>query len=254
MAGGPQPLERKQRLALVQEIADRALVVYQKNVRAIGLYGSTARGTDGPFSDIELFCVLDTTGEKYIHEWTHGSWKAEVDVISEDVLLARASQVDERWPLTHGCYFDVQALYDPNNFFAILSHIASSQPEEKFFTAIRELMLFNLYEYMGKLRNAYYQENKAYLPEVACNIAKCGALLVGLAHQHCYTTASHMLEESLLLHQQPAGYDALCQLVMSGDLREPRRIVEICEAFWTGAEQWAVLHTITIEEPCKIPF
>ena len=254
MTGGPQSLERKQRLVLAQEIADRALAVYQKNVRAIGLYGSTARGTDGPFSDIELFCVLDTTGEKYIHEWLHGPWKAEVDVFSEDVLLAEASQVDERWSLTHGCYFYVQAFYDPSNFFAKLSHIASSQPEEKFFTAIRDLIVFVLYEYIGKLRNAYYQKNKAYLPEVACNIAKYGALLIGLAHQHCYTTASHMLEESLLLHQQPAGYDALCQLVMSGDLREPTHIVEACEAFWTGVEQWTALHNIHIEEPCKIPF
>jgi len=111
-----------------------------------------------------------------------------------------------------------------------------------------------LYEHIGKLRNAHYQGNKAYPSEVACNIAKCGALLIGLAHQHCYTTASHMLEESLLLHQQPAGYDALCQLVMIGDLREPRRVVEACETFWTGVEQWAVLHNITIEEPRKIPF
>ena len=63
-----------------------------------------------------------------------------------------------------------------------------------------------------------------------------------------------MLEESLLLHQQPTGYDALCQLVMRGDLREPKQIVEVCEAFWTGVEQWTVLHNIHIEEPCKIPF
>ena len=32
MTGGPQPIERTQRLALAQEIADRALAVYQKNL------------------------------------------------------------------------------------------------------------------------------------------------------------------------------------------------------------------------------
>ncbi len=254
MTGGPQPLEREQRLALAQEIADRALATYQKKVRAIGLYGSTARGTDGPYSDIELFCVLDTTGEKYIHEWSHGSWKAEVDVFSKDVLVAEASQVDEQWPLTHGCYFYVQPLHDPDNFFAKLSHLAYSQPEEKFLTAIRGLITFDLYEYIGKLRNANYQKNKAFLPELACSITKCGALLVGLAHQHCYSTASRMLEESLLLDRKPAGYDALCHLVMSGDLRETQRIVETCEAFWTGVEQWIMLYNIEIEEPHKIPF
>lgn len=51
MTGGPQPIKRTERMALVQEIADRLLAVYQECVHAIGLYGSTARDTDGPYSD-----------------------------------------------------------------------------------------------------------------------------------------------------------------------------------------------------------
>lgn len=254
MTGGPQPIARTERMALVQEIADKLLAVYQERVHAIGLYGSTARGTDGPFSDIEMFCVLDTSGEDYNYEWTHGPWKAEVDVISADVLLDKAAQVDERWPLTHGCYFYIHALYDLHNFFTNLRHTASSQPQEKFTVAIRGLIVDEIYEAVGKLRNAHYQGNSAYIPVISVEMAKYGAFLIGLAHQYCYTTGSRVLEEALTLADRPAGYDALCNLVMSGDLSDTQQVIQICEVFWPGVEQWAKEKGIEIEEERRIPF
>ena len=254
MTGGPQPMERAERMALVQEIADRLLTVYQDRVHAIGLYGSTARGTDGPFSDIEMFCVLNTIGENYSYEWTPGPWKAEVDVMSADILLNQAARVDSRWPLTHDCYSHIHALYDPLSFFAQLHQAVSSQPQEKFTAAIREMIVCAIYEVIGKLRSAQFAGNSAHTRIVVVELAKYGAYLIGLAHQKCYTTSSHMLEESLTMADRPAGYDALCNLVMSGDLRDPNQISQVCEVFWLGVEQWAAEKGIEIEEKRKIPF
>jgi kanamycin nucleotidyltransferase len=55
---GPQPMTHKARLALAYEIANQIHAHYGDTVLAIGLYGSLARGTDGPYSDIEMWCVL----------------------------------------------------------------------------------------------------------------------------------------------------------------------------------------------------
>ena len=59
MPGGPQPVEHEQRVKLAREIAGRALEVRGEHTLAIGLYGSTGRGTDGPYFDIEILCVLE---------------------------------------------------------------------------------------------------------------------------------------------------------------------------------------------------
>ncbi len=80
MPVGPRPMDHERRMALVEEIADRILAVHQERVRAIGVYGSLACGTDGPYSDIEMLCVLRTEGEEFVYEWTPGPWKAEVDI------------------------------------------------------------------------------------------------------------------------------------------------------------------------------
>lgn len=254
MPGGPQPLEREQRLHLAKEIAARAAEVREKDMLAIGLYGSTARGTDGPYSDIEILCVLGTPDEDYDHEWVHGPWKAEINFLSKNVLLAKAAEVDERWPLTHGAFCNVLAFHDPHNFFAILRDVVLSQPQEHFTSAIRGCIIFELYEMMGKLRNAQYSNNTAYFPAIALHMATNSAYIIGLANRYHYTTASHILAESLTLPHRPNGYDELCRLVMSGDLRDPQRINNLCEAFWSGVEQWAMEQEIEFEEAQKIPF
>jgi hypothetical protein len=43
------------------------------------------------------------------------AWKAEVDVYSEDVVLARASELEVDWPVIHGACTNVRARYDPTD-------------------------------------------------------------------------------------------------------------------------------------------
>ena len=55
MSGGPQPMDPTSRMTLVQEIADRVLSLPDQRVLAIGLYGSTARGLDGPTPTLKCY-------------------------------------------------------------------------------------------------------------------------------------------------------------------------------------------------------
>src|SRR5579863_3720244 len=197
MPGGPQPIEHEQRLNLAREIAARAVAVRGEHLLAIGVYGSTARCTDGPCSDLEILCVLNTHDEDYDYEWVHGPWKAEVNFLSKDILLAKAAEVDERWPLTHGAFCNVLALYDLHNVFTALRDVVLSQPQKSFTSAIRGCITFELYEMMGKLRNAQYSRNTAYFPTIALHMTTFGAYIIGLANRYHYTTGSRVHIESL---------------------------------------------------------
>ena len=48
----PQPFSHAERMARAEAIAAQFRAKFGKKVRAIGLYGSLARGSDGPHSDI----------------------------------------------------------------------------------------------------------------------------------------------------------------------------------------------------------
>jgi len=255
-------MDRSRRLDLARQIAAQIQGHYRDirdvivdDVLAIGVYGSLARGTDGPYSDIEMHCVVRGSGVDVCHEWSAGAWKAEVDVYSEDVVLEWASELDVDWPVTHGAYTNVWALYDPTGFFSRLRDAALSHPDEVFQRVIRDVIVGEIYERIGKIRNARATNNEACLPFLAVELAKCGACLLGLAHRHLYTTSTRMFEESLAsatsssaLPGRPEGYDILCRMVMAGDLADAARIADAADAFWSGVERWAGGRGIQIEQ------
>lgn len=69
---GPVEISRQERLEICYELANRLQEVYDKQIIAIGVYGSVSRGTDGPYSDIEMLCVLKNADEEvdFSYEWS----------------------------------------------------------------------------------------------------------------------------------------------------------------------------------------
>lgn len=236
------------------EIAERARDAQKSTLKAVGVYGSTARGQDGPYSDLEMLCVLGTPGEEFSYEWCYGPGKAEVNFYGEDVLLRKAAQVDGRWPLTHGAFLMVRPLIDPGGFFQQLRNVVRTRPREAFAAAIRATLVGELYELVGKLRNAMGAHKFASLPELALGMAKHGAFVIGLANQRCFSSGGRVLEEALDMPDRPAGFDELCRLAMSGQLSDPTVVAAACERFWAGLEAWAVAKGHTIVEPRRVPF
>ncbi|NEW09701.1 ANT(4')-I family aminoglycoside nucleotidyltransferase [Paenibacillus sp. SYP-B3998] len=252
---GPVNITRNERLQTCHEIASRLREVYRERILAIGVYGSVSRGTDGPFSDIEMFCVLNKSSESvdFSYEWSAGPWKAEVDVCSADILLNSASTVEGRWPLTHGPFFSQLSLYDPKGFFQKLKEAALAPTKEDFRHAINEVLVGEVYELIGKLRNVSLNGPHTYLPYLAMEFAQYGAMLVGLHNQRLFSTGSMVLPESLELPSRPEGFDNVVRMVMSGELAEPSKIVAACENYWNGLVNWAAEHDYVISTQ-RIPF
>ena len=239
MSGGPQPLQHQQRLELAHQIAEQIRQYYGERLLALGIFGSLARGLDGPYSDIEMFCVVQGEGVDEAFEWSNGPWKAEVDVYSQDTLLDYAAELDVGWSLTHSAGLHVLPVYDPQGFFPRLRQAILAHSDEEFRHAVAEMMVGEIYELVGKIRNAAWQRNHEALPFFAVELARDSACLVGLANHHLYTSAARMFAESLSLAQPPAGYQALCQMVMAGQLADPQRILAAVDALWAGMEAWA---------------
>jgi kanamycin nucleotidyltransferase len=233
-------------MARANEIAAKFQAKF--DVLAIGLYGSLARGADGPYSDIEMFCVLRGKKIDTSYEWSEGDWKAEVNVQSADVLLEWAAELDEFWPLTHGSCVNVLPLYDPGNFFERMKKPVHAHPAEAFDELIGGIIVGELYEFLGKIRNAQALGRTENLATLAVEMAQYGAYMLGLANRHLYTSSSTMLSESLALADQPTGYERLCKMVASGGLDDPAEIAEAADQFWKGIEAWAGAKSIPIHQ------
>lgn len=241
---GPQPFSHAERMSRARAIAETFQAHF--DVLAIGLYGSLARGTDGPFSDIEMYCVVRGEGIDEDYEWSEGDWKAEVNVQSPEVLTAWAAELDEFWPLTHGACVNILPLYDPTRFFESLKGYVFDHADEEYDDLIRGVIVGELYEFLGKIRNAAASGKTENLFALAVEMAQYGAYLIGLANRRLYTSSATMLSESRALADKPSGYDQLCELVTSGRLESPAQIARAADRFWEGIEAWAGEKSIPI--------
>jgi kanamycin nucleotidyltransferase len=253
-SSGPRPLARAERLVVVDSIVARLLAIHRDHVVAIGLYGSTGRGTDGTYSDIEMFCVIDQPGADRRYEWIHGDGKAEVELFGEDVIRGKAATVDEGWSVTHAEFAYPQRLRGDERFFNELRDLVFAHPDETFAEVECAIIVDELYEGIGKVRNAVATGDFVKLPSRACRIALMSALLLGLARRKIYTAAGLDLAESMRLARRPEGHDELCQMVMAGDLADSKRVVLALEHHWQGVVGWIDREGLDMSPRLNWPF
>lgn len=251
---GPQALPRTQRMTIAHEIAERVKERFHPQVVAIGLYGSLAREEDGPYSDIELFGVLRADQYEQRYEWCTAAWKAEVDLYGKQTLREQAARVDGRWPLTHSAFQAVLPLYDPEHFFAEIRTIAQASSEPLFREAIENLLVDDVFECIGKIRNAQALGIPTALPAIVLKLGQAVAMVVGLANRQCYTTGTRVISEAMALPDQPEGFRELGQVILTGDLRDGPRLGTACERLWQELNIWAEGHGYQIISPQQIPF
>lgn len=181
-------------------------------------------------------------------------FQPEVDLYGKQTLREQAARVDGRWPLTHSAFQTVLPLYDPEHFFAEIRTIAQASPEPLFRVAIENLLVDDVFECIGKIRNAQALGIPTALPALVLKLGHAVAMVVGLANQQCYTTGTRVILEALTLPDLPDGFRELGQVILTGDLRDGPRLGTVCERLWQGLNIWAEGHGYRIISPQKIPF
>jgi kanamycin nucleotidyltransferase len=251
---GPQRIDSNERRAVVEQIVSRLDSTFGDLVIAIGLYGSTARDAARDFSDIEMFCVLRNPGYDRRLEWVFGKGKAEIELFGEDVIRQRSAQLDEVWPVTHALFANPKRIKGEPAFFAELRRLVYDHAEAQFHDVIREIIVAELYEGLGKVRNSMLDRTYASLPSVTMRIAIMAELMVGLAHKQIYTAAALATAESMNLKPRPASHDELCTMVSRGELSNPNRISDVVERYWKSVVDWAAAEHIELAPVSNWPF
>ena len=108
---GPSSQNYNDRMTLVQQLSDRLQTLYRDNVVAIAVYGSVARQQDGPYSDIELLCVVAEPDMDVSFEWVYGVGKAEITVLGRNDARWEAKEVEIDWAISKGAFLDAQLIF-----------------------------------------------------------------------------------------------------------------------------------------------
>lgn len=236
---GPMTQTREARAQVLARIVADLQRTYGDAIIVIALYGSMARNEDLPFSDVELFCVVRDEEVDHSHEWVYGAGKAEVNILSDDAAQRDAALLDSDWAQWKGQFLHARCLFGDAAYLDELRNLVFAPPAAEFHQLLEEMIVGELYEWMGKLRNAQQVGNDAAIPPLAVHFVEHLAQILAIAHRHCYTTGSRTLADSLTLARRPAGYDELCGVVMRGALSDSAHVAAQIEACWHGVAAWA---------------
>lgn len=234
----PYNTSREEKWRFIEQIKDRLLAKHEDIIIAIGVYGSIGQHSDGAYSDIELHVVTKDGTSIAELEIVYPPFKLEIGVTERTKWLAKLRRVDDSWAIWYGAFVHIISLYDSEGFFATVKKLELSISDEKIKTIMREFMIWEPYETMGKIRNCYNNGDLTYLSRAAYDITWQTAKLIGLANKQYYSTRAATYKESLLMPSIPSGYQALVAKVIEGDLRNKEELYHLCEDLWTGLNEW----------------
>jgi kanamycin nucleotidyltransferase len=200
-------MDRRQ---LAQALCDRLVSRYGDQVLVGGLYGSTARGTDTPWSDLEmLFVVADGSavqGRHFLYQGTAAGYR----VYRLGELEQLVSHPGPKWPFHMGMLDTLQVIHgDPARVQRWLTR-GSSLPRERFLAALETHLPGLVVEAHGRLHSSLRRgELEALRPsvlEMLFEMKTALCLLNGSWTTHDYYRG---LEDTFAFPRLPEGYEEL---------------------------------------------
>ena len=145
-------MKHKERLQLARDLCQRMADRFP--VLIGGVYGSTARGTDTPWSDLELWFVVENGCQAVGKHFLFQGISAHYDVYQENDLLRILTEPDGRWPFHIGILAELRVLYgDPERVAAWLL-AGQNTPAERFYAHLEEHLPELVVESYGRIHSS----------------------------------------------------------------------------------------------------
>lgn len=233
-------MERARRRRLAEELAAK-VVKSRKDVVAVVLFGSVARGDDGPDSDVELAALVRRGG--------HAAQRFVLGGVLFNVYWSsaagyRRNMLEPDGDASRHGFLDGVPLYDPHGWFARLKREVANLPPS-FYRQSAEDALHQMYEYVCKARNAWRRGDGPNVLYATGVVGYLGRVLVALVNRRHYRTENTMGTEWREFHDLPADFGRLLAPLIA-ERATLRRRYEASMALWRGCRAWAARRGIRL--------
>ncbi|MED1603334.1 kanamycin nucleotidyltransferase C-terminal domain-containing protein [Alkalihalophilus marmarensis] len=241
----PKTFSAEDRLKMTDNILDHFKTKYKKDLLSLAIEGSTAKGMNTPFSDLELRVVLNNYENGWFPFFFQGMYIG-ISMSSREKMLSEASKIDYEWPVKSDTLFTSKIVYDPTELYKELRNIAEKTEGETNFKLLLTEAIADMYEHVYKVFPLTEGDEMAMTNE-ARQIAYWATLCVGLSNKHRYVSSRTMYKESFHLNDLPDGYEEHMHELLTLETTASK-IKQSTACLWTSFEKWAKEDGITLNK------
>ena len=125
-------MNHEQRIQLANRITERFLEKYKNETLLGGIYGSTARGTDIEYSDLEMFFVVENGSKAKSFRFAYESIPIDVEVRNVADVKKDITQIELHWPLKMGKLFNLKIVHGDSAVLRRFKEILEKVPKARF--------------------------------------------------------------------------------------------------------------------------
>lgn len=199
------------KIKIAERIVKELRIQLGRDLRAVGLSGSVARGTAQKYSDIDHLVILKQAHSELprfrITEDTYCSLLYE----TRQNINHQLTTPHHELPEILGGLTKILPLYDPERILSKIEAKAQSVPKE-LFQRSAELALIHSYEDFCRIKNAYLAGDEIVLKDNVHAVTRFAANIVAAINQSYFVSDREIFKAHGSFKKLPTDYDRIEQL------------------------------------------
>jgi kanamycin nucleotidyltransferase len=228
-------MTHEERLQIARELAQKILDKHGDNVTAIAIYGSTAKGEDGPHSDLDLWVAtrqpMDDT-----RFFVYRGMPISINWDTEEGRIRSAGRVTSFWPMDADEFRSYIVLFERGDFIRKLQEAAKALKEEDFTNSV-QVRMARTQESANKVRQAWGRGDRYTLLAEARALAWSVAMTLGVLNRRYYRSGRGFYQASKEMPLQPRDYARLLDLAGGFTTVEPAQVYNAGMQLWDNLVQ-----------------
>jgi len=201
-------MANKERLEIAKTITKLIVQKYGNEILLVGVYGSVAKEEDMEFSDIDMYVITKNLSfQKY---FAYKEIPITIHFKTKKEVLEIIRNVTSTWPAEVHKFLFPKVLYGSETLLDEFRQIVNKISKKEFQKAA-STALIEIFENVGKVRNACKQRNLGRCIEAVWNVVWHAEMFVALINKKYYEKPGfRSLGEVLKFEKIPEKY---CELV-----------------------------------------
>ncbi len=216
-----------ERVSAAEQIMADAVTRHGAVILAVGIYGTTSIGLDGPYSDLDMTFItrVDIGNESVV--MTQDGLLLNLDYQTWDESVAEAKD-----PELAGTWADFLVLHDPDDLFPTLRAIADALPDEEYARAFAKKVADDVASNLGKIRSAVVAADRAFFLWACQAFSEAICRAICLRNRRHVTGLARLREMAKQMPVVPDGFASLIDTVCGALAATDQDAYDAAEILW----------------------